>query len=159
MELEFACASETLLHLKFANVAVNGLKFLYLDHIFFGLSINDDDIPVAFLDKGIVFRANVAWSVLFFEQIVLNVDCERDDVASGDRRFSFHLNFLGDRDKRHGFDAFLELVKLCFISAKEAERGALIGRQSAESLDFAVWDLVLANRLAVFFHFSCVEAR
>jgi len=96
--------------------------------------------------------------VLLIQQIILNVDCEGDDIASGDGRFSFHLNFLRDRDERHGFDAFLELVKLGFISTKEAERGALLGRQSAESLDFAVGDLVLADRLAVLFHFSCVEA-
>ena len=94
VELEFAGTSEALLHLELANIAVDSLKFLNLDHVFFGLGINDNDIPVALLDKGIISGMDITWTVLFIQQIILNVDCERDDVARGNRRFSFNLNFL-----------------------------------------------------------------
>jgi hypothetical protein len=44
----------------------------------------------------------------------------------------------------HHFDDLLELLKLGLVATEEAQFGALLWRQSAESINLAVGDLVLS---------------
>jgi len=94
VELELASATESLLHLKLADVGVNSLETLDLDHVLLGLSVDDDDVPVVLLDEGVVGGVDVAGSYFLGQLVVLNVDRERDDVTGRDGRLTLNFNFL-----------------------------------------------------------------
>jgi len=159
VELELAGATESLLHLELADIGVDSLEAFDLDDVLLGLGVDDDDVPVALLDEGVVSGVDVAGADCLGQLVVLNVDGERDDVAGRDGRLALHFHFLVNRHKRHHFDYFLKLDQLGLVALEESEFGALLGGHAAEGLDLAVGDLVLAQGLAVLLDLVLREPR
>jgi len=87
---------------------------------------------------------DIAWSTIFWKLVVLKLNFECDDVDSCDDFFALNLGTRCDRYQRHRIlnDCF-ELSELGFIAVKQVKFSALFRRQTTESLNFSIRNLVL----------------
>lgn len=144
VECELASTAETLLHLELANVAsFRMLQALDLDDVGFGCGVNDDDVPVGVSDEGIVFGMDVSWALILRQVVIGQRDVEGNDVGRCDRGLAFHGYYVGASDQGHDLDDFLELGKLGFVAAEEVKFSTLRYGQSAEGINFPIWDLIV----------------
>lgn len=93
VERENASTTKALLHLENDLIAIRcGHEALNLDNVLPGLSIDNADIPVAFLKEVVVLRADVAGTHLLGQVVVGELNFESNNVDGSDNCLAFALD-------------------------------------------------------------------